>query len=62
MKENLLRGRGLLCKALLKAQMASPGFTHVYAALLSLINGVLPEVTELLLRRVVLQLKSGRDG
>lgn len=31
--ENLIRGRGLLTKAIFKAQMASPNFTHVYAAL-----------------------------
>lgn len=40
--ENILRGRGLLTKAIIKAQMASPNFTHVYAALISVINTKLP--------------------
>lgn len=36
--ENLLRGKGLLARAIIKAQMASPNFTHVYAALLAVLN------------------------
>ena len=51
---NLVRGRGLLVRALMKAQMASPGFTHIYAALAAVVNTKLPEVGELLLHRVVL--------
>lgn len=31
-QENLVRGRGLFVRAVMKAQMASPGFTHIYAA------------------------------
>ncbi|CAG9333995.1 unnamed protein product [Blepharisma stoltei] len=53
--ENLLRGKGLLTKAILKAQMAAPNFTHVYAALISVINTKLPEIGILLLHRVILQ-------
>ena len=34
---NLVRGRGLLCRALMKAQLASPGFTHIYAALVAVL-------------------------
>jgi pre-mRNA-splicing factor CWC22 len=33
--ENLVRGRGLVCRSLMKAQMASPNFTHVYAGLMA---------------------------
>ena len=33
---------GLLTKAIIKAQMASPNFTHVYAALVTVINTKLP--------------------
>lgn len=33
--ENLVRGRGLVCRSIMKAQMASPNFTHVYAALIA---------------------------
>ena len=51
--ENLLRGRGLLCKAVLKAQMASPNFTHVYAALVGVLNTKLPEVVKMLVSRVI---------
>ena len=50
---NLVRGRGLLCRALMKAQLASPGFTHIYAALAAVLNTKLPENGELLLKRVV---------
>ena len=33
---------GLLAKAIIKAQMTSPNFTHVYAALVAVINTKLP--------------------
>ncbi|CAG7893924.1 unnamed protein product [Brassica rapa] len=55
--ENLIRGRGLFCRSCMKSQMASPGFTDVFAALVAVINAKFPEVAELLLKRVVLQLK-----
>ncbi|PKI34750.1 hypothetical protein CRG98_044856 [Punica granatum] len=41
----------------MKSQMASPGFTDVFAALVAVVNTKFPEVGELLLRRIVLQLK-----
>jgi pre-mRNA-splicing factor CWC22 len=53
--ENLLRGKGLLCRAIMKAQMASPNFTHVYAALIAVINTKLPAIVKLLLERVLIQ-------
>ena len=37
-KENIVRGRGLLCRSIIQAQAASPTFTHVYAALVAVIN------------------------
>lgn len=55
--ENLIRGRGLFCRSCMKSQMASPGFTHVFAALVAVVNTKFPEVGDLLLRRIVLQLK-----
>ncbi|RZC86604.1 hypothetical protein C5167_029954 [Papaver somniferum] len=55
--ENLIRGRGLFCRSCMKSQMASPGFTDVFAALAAVVNTKFPEVGELLLRRIVLQLK-----
>ena len=53
--ENLLRGKGLLCRAIMKAQMASPNFTHVYAALIAVINTKLPAIVKLLIERVLIQ-------
>lgn len=55
--ENLIRGRGLLCRSLMKSQMASPGFSPVYAALVAVINTKFPEIGELLLHRIVTQFK-----
>ena len=55
--ENLIRGNGLFCRSCMKSQMSSPGFTDVFAALVAVVNTKFPEVGELLLRRVVLQLK-----
>ncbi|KAL6200661.1 hypothetical protein ACLB2K_030442 [Fragaria x ananassa] len=55
--ENLIRGRGLFCRSCMKSQMASPGFTDVFAGLVAVVNTKFPEVGELLLRRIVLQLK-----
>merc|ERR1719247_3406007 len=56
-QENLVRGRGVLVRSIVRAQMASPGFTHVFAALVSVINSKLPEVGDLLIRRVILQFR-----
>ncbi|OMO76110.1 MIF4G-like, type 3 [Corchorus capsularis] len=55
--ENLIRGMGIFCRSCMKSQMASPGFTDVFAALVAVVNTKFPEVGALLLRRVVLQLK-----
>ncbi|KAK9935965.1 hypothetical protein M0R45_012835 [Rubus argutus] len=57
LSENLVRGRGLFCRSCMKSQMASPGFTDVFAALVSVVNTKFPEVGVLLLRRLVLGLK-----
>lgn len=57
LNENLLRGKGILARAIIKAQMASPNFTHVYAALIAVINTKLPEIGDLIIRRVMLQFK-----
>ena len=42
-QENLIRGRGLFARAIMKAQLSSPGFTHVYTALVAVVNTKLPE-------------------
>lgn len=57
LRENIVRGRGLLCKSIIQAQSASPTFTHVYAALAALINVKFPNIGELLLKRLVLTFK-----
>lgn len=56
-QENLVRGRGLLVRSIIRAQMASPGFTHVFAAIVAVVNSKLPEVGDLLIRRVILQFR-----
>eukprot|EP00512_Aurantiochytrium_limacinum_P010313 CAMPEP_0171544508 /NCGR_PEP_ID=MMETSP0960-20121227/3542_1 /TAXON_ID=87120 /ORGANISM="Aurantiochytrium limacinum, Strain ATCCMYA-1381" /LENGTH=868 /DNA_ID=CAMNT_0012092329 /DNA_START=249 /DNA_END=2853 /DNA_ORIENTATION=+ len=54
---NLVRGKGLLVRALMKAQVASVGYTPVYAAIAAVINTKLPEVGELLVSRVVVNFR-----
>lgn len=56
-QENLIRGRGLFCRSCMKSQMAAREFTSVFAALVAVVNTKFPEIGDLLLRRVVLQLK-----
>ena len=53
--ENLLRGRGLLAKSLLKGQLAAPNYTHVYTGLIAVINSKLPEVGSLIVSRNISQ-------
>jgi pre-mRNA-splicing factor CWC22 len=53
--KNLVRGRGLFCRSMMKSQLASPSFSPVYAALIAVVNTKFPEIGELLLGRLVLQ-------
>ena len=55
--ENLLRGRDLFCWSCMKSQMESLGFDNVFIALVAVVNTKFPEVGNLLLRRIILQLK-----
>jgi len=55
--ENLIRGKGLFARSCMKAQSASPNFTHVYAALIAVVNTKFPENGELILKRLILQFK-----
>ncbi|KAH6557355.1 hypothetical protein KP509_1Z119600 [Ceratopteris richardii] len=55
--ENLIRGRGLFARSCMKSQMASPLFTHVFAALVAVVNTKFPELGELLLKRIILQFR-----
>ena len=54
-QHNLIRGKGLLAKSIMKAQAASINFTHVFAALICIINTKLPAVVKLILHRLLSQ-------
>ena len=55
--ENLVRGRGLFCRSIMKAQSSSLPFTPIYAAMAAIVNTKLPQVGELLLHRLITQFK-----
>ncbi|KAG6007159.1 pre-mRNA-splicing factor cwc22 [Claviceps maximensis] len=57
--ENLIRGRGLFCRSIMKAQAASLPFTPIYAAMAAIVNTKLPQVGELLIMRLVMQFRKG---
>jgi pre-mRNA-splicing factor CWC22 len=57
-RANIVYGRGLLCRALMKSQSMNPAFSNVYTAVVAVVNTKMPEVGELLLHRVVYQFKS----
>lgn len=59
LKENLVRGRGVLVRSMMQAQAVSPTFTHVYAAVAAIINTKFPQICELLLRRLIIQFRKG---
>ena len=52
-RENLVRGRGLFARTLLKTQMQSPLYTPVYAAMVAVVNSRLPEVGGLIVARCI---------
>ena len=55
--ENLVRGRGLFCRSIMKAQAASLPFTPIYAATVAIVNTKLPQVGELLVKRLLVQFR-----
>ena len=55
--ENLIRGRGLFCRSIMKAQAASIPFTPIYAAMVAIVNTKLPQVGELLVNRLIIQFR-----
>ncbi|KAF5903358.1 pre-mRNA-splicing factor CWC22, partial [Clarias magur] len=59
LQENIVRGRGLLARSVLQAQSASPIFTHVYAAVVAIINSKFPQIGELILKRLILNFRKG---
>eukprot|EP00795_Rhopilema_esculentum_P013655 gene13655-4555_t len=56
-EENIVRARGLFCQSVMRAQVASPIFTNVYSALISIVNTKFPKIGELILRRLILQFR-----
>ena len=50
---------GLLIRSVIQAQAASHTFTHVYAALVAIINTKFPQIGELLAKRLILQFRKG---
>ncbi|KAL9932639.1 hypothetical protein V8E36_008338 [Tilletia maclaganii] len=54
---NLIRGRGLFCRAIMRAQGLSLPYTSVFAALVAIINTKLPMIGELLGIRLVSQFR-----
>lgn len=54
---NLVRGRGVFCRSIMKAQSIAQPFTPVYAALVAVINSKLPQVGELLVTRLIIQFR-----
>lgn len=55
--ENLIRGRGLFSRSIMKAQSSSLPFTPVFAAVVAVINTKLPQVGELVLTRLISQFR-----
>ena len=55
--ENLIRGKGLYCRSIMKAQAASIPFTPIYASLTAIINTKIPSIGELLLSRLIIQFR-----
>ncbi|KAJ1511886.1 pre-mRNA-splicing factor cwc22 [Coelomomyces lativittatus] len=53
--ENLIRGRGLFCRSIMKSQHAALPFTPVYAALVAVLNTKFPALGEILCSRLILQ-------
>lgn len=56
-QENLVRGKGLFCQSIMKAQAASLPFTPIYATMVAIVNTKLPVVGELLVKRLVLRFR-----
>lgn len=55
--ENLIRGKGLFARSIMRAQAASLPFTPIFAALVAIINTKLPQVGELVLIRLISQFR-----
>ncbi|KAK9449660.1 pre-mRNA-splicing factor cwc22 [Limtongia smithiae] len=56
-RQNLVRGRGLFCRSMMRAQTASLPFTPVYGAIAAIVNTKLPQIGELLVTRLIIQFR-----
>ena len=52
-KDNIVRARGLVARGIIQSQTASLIYTSVYAALVSGINTKLPQIGELIVKRLI---------
>ncbi|KAL2048521.1 hypothetical protein N7G274_000433 [Stereocaulon virgatum] len=57
--ENLIRGRGLFCRSIMRSQAQARPFTPVYAAMACIVNSKLPAVVELLVHRLIVLFRKG---
>jgi pre-mRNA-splicing factor CWC22 len=55
--ENLVRGKGLFVRSLMRAQASSLPFTPIFASLVAVVNTKLPQIGELLLFRLIHQFR-----
>lgn len=58
LRVNIFRARGLLCKTLLRVQLGSPPLAPVLASLISVLNTRVPAVIDLLVSRLIAQLRN----
>lgn len=56
-KLNLQRGKGLLIRSIMKAQLTDLIFTPIYASLIAVLNSKISEIGELILHRLLLQFR-----
>lgn len=56
-ESHLVPGRGLFARGCVKSQTASPMFTHVFAAVVAVVNTKFPEVEEVVLKGIVARFK-----
>ncbi|VIO94152.1 Uncharacterized protein BM_BM3780 [Brugia malayi] len=57
LRENVIRGRGLLARSIIQAQSYSPTFSNVYAAVVAVINSHFPNIGMLIIHRLLIQFK-----
>ncbi|KAF7458419.1 cell-cycle-control protein [Cryptosporidium felis] len=58
LKNNIIKGRGILVNCILRAQLSSQKYTSVFAILSAIINCNIPDIGSLLVKRLISQFKS----